>query len=105
MGRVKTIVKYIKFDLQVSNGAVAMAKTTLEQLLVRCATPLKDEEKTEELLAAQDKSFHMVTHDLVREVTFPNSPVRKQAYTPCRCWPRSLGRLSPSSWSHTKTWV
>lgn len=56
-----------------------MAKTTLEQLLVRCATPLKDEEKTEELLAAQDKSFHMVTHDLVREVTSPNSTVRKQA--------------------------
>lgn len=68
------------FDFhQVSNGAVAMAKTTLEQLLVRCATPLKDEEKTEELLAAQDKSFHMVTHDLVREVTSPNSTVRKQA--------------------------
>lgn len=64
---------------KVSNGAVAMAKTTLEQLLVRCATPLKDEEKTEELLAAQDKSFHMVTHDLVREVTSPNSTVRKQA--------------------------
>ncbi|MEQ2174097.1 hypothetical protein GOODEAATRI_004275, partial [Goodea atripinnis] len=64
---------------RVSNGAVAMAKTTLEQLLVRCATPLKDEEKTEELLAAQDKSFHMVTHDLVREVTSPNSTVRKQA--------------------------
>lgn len=67
------------FYPQVSNGAVAMAKTTLEQLLVRCATPLKDEEKTEELLAAQDKSFHMVTHDLVREVTSPNSTVRKQA--------------------------
>ncbi len=64
---------------QVSNGAVAMAKTTLEQLLVRCATPLKDEEKTEELLSAQDKSFHLVTHDLVREVTSPNSTVRKQA--------------------------
>lgn len=56
-----------------------MAKTTLEQLLVRCATPLKEEEKTEELLSAQDKSFHMVTHDLVREVTSPNSTVRKQA--------------------------
>ncbi|XP_058851892.1 transformation/transcription domain-associated protein isoform X5 [Acipenser ruthenus] len=66
-------------SLQVSNGAVAMAKTTLEQLLVRCATPLKDEEKTEELLAAQEKSFHHVTHDLVREVTSPNSTVRKQA--------------------------
>lgn len=56
-----------------------MAKTTLEQLLIRCATPLKDEEKTEELLSAQDKSFHLVTHDLVREVTSPNSTVRKQA--------------------------
>lgn len=65
--------------LQVSNGAVAMAKTTLEQLLIRCATPLKDEEKTEEILAAQEKSFHHVTHDLVREVTSPNSTVRKQA--------------------------
>ncbi|KAM3859386.1 transformation/transcription domain-associated protein isoform 3-T3 [Diretmus argenteus] len=72
---------FVMMDLtgEVSNGAVAMAKTTLEQLLLRCATPLKDEEKTEELLAAQDKSFHMVTHDLVREVTSPNSTVRKQA--------------------------
>nr|XP_057918223.1 transformation/transcription domain-associated protein isoform X2 [Doryrhamphus excisus] len=72
---------FVMMDLtgEVSNGAVAMAKTTLEQLLVRCATPLKDEEKSEELQAAQDKSFHMVTHDLVREVTSPNSTVRKQA--------------------------
>ncbi|XP_051928648.1 transformation/transcription domain-associated protein isoform X3 [Hippocampus zosterae] len=72
---------FVMMDLtgEVSNGAVAMAKTTLEQLLVRCATPLKDEEKTEDLLTAQDKSFHMVTHDLVREVTSPNSTVRKQA--------------------------
>ncbi|TSK14648.1 Transformation/transcription domain-associated protein [Bagarius yarrelli] len=72
---------FVMMDLtgEVSNGAVAMAKTTLEQLLVRCATPLKEEEKTEELFSAQDKSFHMVTHDLVREVTSPNSTVRKQA--------------------------
>ncbi|XP_067100393.1 transformation/transcription domain-associated protein isoform X3 [Osmerus mordax] len=72
---------FVMMDLtgEVSNGAVAMAKTTLEQLLVRCATPLKEEERSEELLAAQDKSFHMVTHDLVREVTSPNSTVRKQA--------------------------
>lgn len=72
---------FVMMDLtgEVSNGAVAMAKTTLEQLLIRCATPLKDEEKTEELLSAQDKSFHLVTHDLVREVTSPNSTVRKQA--------------------------
>ncbi|MGH0116979.1 UNVERIFIED_CONTAM: hypothetical protein FKN15_024924 [Acipenser sinensis] len=72
---------FVMMDLtgEVSNGAVAMAKITLEQLLVRCATPLKDEEKTEELLVAQEKSFHHVTHDLVREVTSPNSTVRKQA--------------------------
>uniref|UniRef100_A0AAY5EIW4 Transformation/transcription domain-associated protein n=1 Tax=Electrophorus electricus TaxID=8005 RepID=A0AAY5EIW4_ELEEL len=72
---------FVMMDLtgEVSNGAVAMAKTTLEQLLVRCATPLKEEEKLEEVLSAQDKSFHMVTHDLVREVTSPNSTVRKQA--------------------------
>lgn len=76
---IKLLIFLFFFYPQVSNGAVAMAKTTLEQLLVRCATPLKDEEKTEELLAAQDKSFHMVTHDLVREVTSPNSTVRKQA--------------------------
>lgn len=56
-----------------------MAKTTLEQLLMRCATPLKDEERVEEIVAAQEKSFHHVTHDLVREVTSPNSTVRKQA--------------------------
>ncbi|OXB82719.1 UNVERIFIED_CONTAM: hypothetical protein H355_000417 [Colinus virginianus] len=72
---------FVMMDLtgEVSNGAVAMAKTTLEQLLIRCATPLKDEEKTEEIVAAQEKSFHHVTHDLVREVTSPNSTVRKQA--------------------------
>ncbi|XP_029107787.1 transformation/transcription domain-associated protein isoform X2 [Scleropages formosus] len=72
---------FVMMDLtgEVSNGAVAMAKTTLEQLLVRCATPLKDEERSEELLSAQDKSFHMVVHDLVREVTSPNPTVRKQA--------------------------
>ncbi|XP_066519283.1 transformation/transcription domain-associated protein isoform X2 [Hoplias malabaricus] len=72
---------FVMMDLtgEVSNGAVAMAKTTLEQLLVRCATPLKEEEKSDELQAAQDKSFRMVTHDLVREVTSPNSTVRKQA--------------------------
>ncbi|XP_051959306.1 transformation/transcription domain-associated protein [Xyrauchen texanus] len=72
---------FVMMDLtgEVSNGAVAMAKTTLEQLLIRCATPLKDEEKSDELLTAQDKSFHLVTHDLVREVTSPNSTVRKQA--------------------------
>lgn len=68
-----------ELGLQVSNGAVAMAKTTLEQLLMRCATPLKDEERAEEIVAAQEKSFHHVTHDLVREVTSPNSTVRKQA--------------------------
>ncbi|XP_073722924.1 transformation/transcription domain-associated protein [Misgurnus anguillicaudatus] len=72
---------FVMMDLtgEVSNGAVAMAKTTLEQLLIRCATPLKDEEKTEELKAAQENSFRLVTHDLVREVTSPNSTVRKQA--------------------------
>ncbi|KAB0398761.1 hypothetical protein E2I00_004750, partial [Balaenoptera physalus] len=72
---------FVMMDLtgEVSNGAVAMAKTTLEQLLMRCATPLKDEERAEEIMAAQEKSFHHVTHDLVREVTSPNSTVRKQA--------------------------
>ncbi|PNI89690.1 TRRAP isoform 7 [Pan troglodytes] len=72
---------FVMMDLtgEVSNGAVAMAKTTLEQLLMRCATPLKDEERAEEIVAAQEKSFHHVTHDLVREVTSPNSTVRKQA--------------------------
>lgn len=47
--------------------------------MMRCATPLKDEERAEEIMAAQEKSFHHVTHDLVREVTSPNSTVRKQA--------------------------
>lgn len=104
-GRVKTIVKYIKFDLQVSNGAVAMAKTTLEQLLVRCATPLKDEEKTEELLAAQDKSFHMVTHDLVREVTSHNSPVRKQAIHSLQVLAQVTGKSVTVIMEPHKRWV
>lgn len=78
-GDVGSIILHSFPHLQVSNGAVAMAKTTLEQLLMRCAAPLKDEERAEEIVLAQEKSFHHVTHDLVREVTSPNSTVRKQA--------------------------
>lgn len=40
---------------------------------------LKDEERVEEIVAAQEKSFHHVTHDLFGRSRPPNSTVRKQA--------------------------
>lgn len=56
---------FVMMDLtgEVSNGAVAMAKTTLEQLLMRCATPLKDEERagdcagSREIFSPRDPRF------------------------------------------------
>ncbi|XP_077870553.1 transformation/transcription domain-associated protein [Saccoglossus kowalevskii] len=73
---------FVMMDLQgeVSSGALDMAKSNLENLLTKCASPLKGEESLDaDLVAAQKKSFHEVTHELVREVTSPNETVREQA--------------------------
>ncbi|KAK7075696.1 hypothetical protein SK128_020164 [Halocaridina rubra] len=72
---------FVMMDLtgEVSSGAVDMAKNNLERMLQVCGGPLKDEHNTEEMLQIQKKSLHDVTHELVRQVTSPNTTVREQA--------------------------
>ena len=68
------------YNIQVSSGAVDLAKFNLENMLVKCASEIEPEKATEEILAAQKKSFHEVTHELVRQITSPNSIVREQVW-------------------------
>lgn len=81
---------FIMMDLtgEVSSGAVDMAKSNLEKMLTLCADPIvvpepgADEEEIrskEELQNIQKKSLHDVIHELVRQVTSPNTYVREQA--------------------------
>ncbi|KAK7066693.1 hypothetical protein SK128_022508, partial [Halocaridina rubra] len=72
---------FVMMDLtgEVSSGAVDMAKNNLERMLQVCGGPLKDEHNTEEMHQIQKKSLHDVTHELVRQVTSPNTTVREQA--------------------------
>lgn len=72
---------YVMMDLtdEVSTGAIEKAKTNLEKLLVICASPLQGVNDTEEMKAAQEKSIHSVTHELVRQITSSNTTVREQA--------------------------
>lgn len=72
---------FVMMDLtgEVSSGAVDMAKANLEKMLLLCATPISEATSTPELLSAQKKSLHDVTHELVRQVTSPNTTVREQA--------------------------
>ena len=80
---------FIMMDLtgEVSSGAVDMAKSNLEKMLTLCAEPIptpetmteEEEIKLKELKAIQEKSLHDVIHELVRQVTSPNTYVREQA--------------------------
>ena len=70
---------------QVSSGAIDLAKTNLQSMLAMCASQIPPEKATEELLAAQERSLRDVTHELVRQVTSPNTLVRETV------------RLGPSS--------
>ena len=62
--------------MQVSNGALDMAKMNMESLLRICAQPLIA--STETLTATQNKSLFDTVHELVRHVTSPNTLVREQ---------------------------
>lgn len=62
---------------QVSSGAIDLAKTNLQNMLVQCARPVPPDKVTDDLLTAQKRSFHDVTHELVRQVTSPNTLVRE----------------------------
>ena len=57
-----------------------MAKTNLETLLKISATPPSptDVEKNQRIKMVQQKAFHDVTRELVRELTSPNQTVREQ---------------------------
>lgn len=75
--------KYILYLLsigciQVSNGALDMAKVSLEQMLRLCARTIPIEQSSESLLTAQNKSLFDVVHELVRHVTSPNTLVRDE---------------------------
>jgi len=76
---------FVMMDLtgEVSSGAVDMAKSNLEKMLRHCVSHIDsniyDEAAYQELVAAQEKSIHDVTHELVRQVTSPNRYVREQA--------------------------
>ncbi|XP_060086157.1 transformation/transcription domain-associated protein-like [Ylistrum balloti] len=72
---------FVMMDLtkEVSSGAVDLAKYNLENMLIKCAQEIKSEDANEELLAVQKKSFNDVTHELVRQITSPNTTVREQA--------------------------
>ena len=47
-------------------------------MLIKCASEIEPENASEEILAAQKKSLHEVVHELVRQITSPNTIVREQ---------------------------
>ena len=55
-----------------------MAQSNLEFMLQLCAKPLPADIASDELAALQKKSLYDVTHELVRQVTSPNTLVRDQ---------------------------
>ena len=65
-------------SIQVSSGALDMAKSNLEAMLIQCAKTPEGDASTEDFLAVQKKSLHDVIHELVRQVTSPNTLVREQ---------------------------
>ncbi|XP_072179557.1 transformation/transcription domain-associated protein-like [Diadema setosum] len=73
---------FVMMDLtgEVSSGALSMAKSNVDLVLKLCATPATGADaENPKLAAAQQKAFHDVTRELVREVTSPNQTVREQA--------------------------
>ncbi|KAL9917178.1 transcription-associated protein Nipped-A isoform 1-T1 [Glossina fuscipes fuscipes] len=70
---------FVLMDLEgeVSNGAIYIAKTNLRALLQLCMSP-KDYEN-EEIMNIKNKATYDVIHELVRQVTSPNSLVRQES--------------------------
>lgn len=77
---------FVIMDLagEVSSGAVDMAKLYLERMLRICMVPLDKDCKNEELVQTQNKAMYDVIHELVRQVTSPNTSVREQAMSSLR---------------------
>ncbi|KAA0197800.1 hypothetical protein HAZT_HAZT001767 [Hyalella azteca] len=85
---------YVMMDLsgEVSTGAVDMAKTNLEKILLQCASPLQPPHDTQEMLVMQEKSLHEVTQELVLQVTSSNTIVREQTMQSLHLLGRLTGR-------------
>jgi hypothetical protein len=64
--------------MQVSSGAIDMAKANLEKMLISCAAPVERDGTNDDVVNAQQKCLFEVTHELVRQVTSPNTLVREQ---------------------------
>ena len=81
---LNNIIKTIQcFDrnyclMQVSSGAIDMAKANLEKMLISCAAPVERDGTNDDVVNAQQKCLFEVTHELVRQVTSPNTLVREQ---------------------------
>lgn len=82
-------LKHFKISfVQVSSGALDMAKLNLASLLKICAKEIDPKDATNQrLVAARQKAFHDVTRELVKEVTSPNQTVREQVGV--SCWERT----------------
>ncbi|PSN44253.1 Transcription-associated protein 1 [Blattella germanica] len=76
-----TALLFVMMDLtgEVSSGAIDMAKANLEKMLISCAAPVERDGTNDDVVNAQQKSLFEVTHELVRQVTSPNTLVREQA--------------------------
>lgn len=76
---------FVMMDLtdEVSNGAIDMAKTSLDRMIRICVDP-SIQESNAELWDARNKGLHDVTRELVRQVTSPHTIVREQAMASLR---------------------
>ncbi|KAL7293008.1 hypothetical protein TKK_0013455 [Trichogramma kaykai] len=72
---------FVMMDLtsEVSNGAVDMAKINLEKMLRSCVDPALQQSGDAEIIAAQSKAIHEVTHEFVRQITSSHTIVREQS--------------------------
>ncbi|XP_055838887.1 transcription-associated protein 1 isoform X2 [Episyrphus balteatus] len=77
---------FVIMDLggEVSSGTIDMAKTYLENMLRISMVPLDKDYKNKELVALQTKTMYEIIHELVRQVTSPNTLVREQAMSSLR---------------------
>ncbi|KAI5754015.1 hypothetical protein M8J77_005069 [Diaphorina citri] len=71
---------FVMMDLtgEVSSGAIDEARRNLKQLIVLCATPIK-EPVDAETLTVQSKALSEVTNELTRNITLPNDLLREQS--------------------------
>ncbi|XP_065923524.1 transformation/transcription domain-associated protein isoform X7 [Magallana gigas] len=85
---------FVMMDLtkEVSSGAVDLAKYNLENMLIKCATEIEGDKASEEILSAQKKSLHEVVHELVRQITSPNTIVREQAMNSLETLAKTTGK-------------